>query len=83
MPPGRESLVADQPDETEPDQPFGAVSFGKVVSNPVPYLPGYTLMFEVGPSTIGVEYRLLNEEILVALRVTPGRPRTVGGSDRR
>jgi hypothetical protein len=62
---GRESLVADQPDETEPGQPFGAINFGKVFSNPpVPHVPGNTLMFEAGPITIGVEYRLLNEEIL-------------------
>jgi hypothetical protein len=57
--------VADQSDATGPDQPFGAISFGKVFSNPpVPHVPANTLMFEAGPITIGVEYRLLNEEIL-------------------
>jgi hypothetical protein len=57
--------MANQPGETEPDQPFGASSFGKVFTNPpVPHVPENTLMFEAGPITIGVEYRLLNEEIL-------------------
>jgi hypothetical protein len=57
--------VANQPDATEPGQPFGASSFGKVFTNPpVPHVPENTLMFEAGPITIGVEYRLLNEEIL-------------------
>jgi hypothetical protein len=56
--------VTDQSDATGPDQPFGAISFGKVFTNPpVPHVPGNTLMFEAGPITIGVEYRLLNEEI--------------------
>lgn len=57
--------MADQSGATGPDQPFGAISFGKVFTNPpVPHVPGNTLMFEAGPITIGVEYRLLNEEIL-------------------
>jgi hypothetical protein len=65
MPHGRESPVADQRGGTEPDQPFGTISFGRVFRNPpVPHVPGNTLMFEAGPVTIGVEYRLLNEEIL-------------------
>jgi hypothetical protein len=52
-------------DQTEPEQPFGAIGFGKVfTSPPVPHVPANTLMFEAGPITIGVEYRLLNEEIL-------------------
>jgi hypothetical protein len=58
--------VTDRHDETEPVQPFGAISFGRVFTNPpVPHIPGNTLMFEAGPITIGVEYRMLNEEILV------------------
>jgi hypothetical protein len=57
--------VADEPDAAEPGQPFGAISFGRVFTNPpVAHVPGNTLMFEAGPITIGVEYRLLNEEIL-------------------
>ena len=51
-----------------PDQPggsFAAIGFGKAFdSPPVPHVPESTLMFEAGPVTIGVEYRLLNEEIL-------------------
>jgi hypothetical protein len=57
--------VAGQPDKTEHEQPFGTIGFGKVFTNPpVPHVPANTLMFEAGPIRIGVEYRLLNEEIL-------------------
>jgi hypothetical protein len=49
----------------QPGGPFGAIGFGKVFDNPpVPHVPENTLMFDAGPVTIGVEYRLLNEEIL-------------------
>jgi hypothetical protein len=62
---GRGSSVDDQLEGTGLDQAFGTISFGKVFSNPpVPHVPENTLMFDAGPLTIGVEYRLLNEEIL-------------------
>jgi hypothetical protein len=52
----------------QPGEPFGAIGFGKAFDNPpVPHVPENTLMFEAGPVVIGVEYRLLNEEILASV----------------
>jgi hypothetical protein len=52
----------------QPGRPFGTIGFGKAFDRPpVPHVPENTLMFEAGPVTIGVEYRLLNEEILASV----------------
>ena len=57
--------MADDPGSTASERPFGAIGFGRVFTNPpVPHVPANTLMFDAGPITMGVEYRLLNEEIL-------------------
>jgi hypothetical protein len=51
--------------ESELGRPFGTIHFGEQFSRPpVPHVPTNTLFFDAGPLSIGVEYRLLSEEIL-------------------
>jgi hypothetical protein len=51
--------------EPGPDLSFPNIHFAEVFGKPpVPHVPANTLFFDAGPLSIGIEYRLLSEEIL-------------------